>query len=157
MIFESDDLDSPQPTNDIEAAVQRIMSGVRTYRYMAPKYELNAIVQMEKIIRAELGRAPAAPMESNTTWCTYIAGMIETYLQQNPAADVREEAIAGIIERRLRFLATQQAPSGQQAEPVITALSMLYREAEAAGFDVTSAAMQAASTAIAANQKGGKV
>jgi hypothetical protein len=54
------------------------------------------------------------------------------------------------------FIPAAQSPSGQQPEPVTTALSMLYREAEAAGFDVTSAAMQAARAALAANQKEGQ-
>lgn len=42
------------------------------------------------------------PTQDGKTWAAYVAGIIETYLNSKPVADeVREKAIAGIIERRL--------------------------------------------------------
>jgi hypothetical protein len=52
------------------------------------------------------------------TWCAYIAGMICTYLNY-PLDMQKERAIAGIIERRMKFLPTPQpSPVAQPVQPV---------------------------------------
>lgn len=58
-------------------------------------------------VRSDLTSSPeAAPaaMQADKdakTWAAYVAGIVETYLNGSPSPEVREKAIAGIIERRL--------------------------------------------------------
>ncbi|MBW8463348.1 hypothetical protein [Acidovorax sp.] len=46
----------------------------------------------------------------DATWCAYVAGMICTYLKED-ADGAKAKAIAGIIERRLMFLAVTPQPT----------------------------------------------
>ncbi len=55
-----------------------------------------------KLLRLDGNRPP--PEGGVDGWCQYIAGMIETYLTMSPAPEVREAAIAGIVQRRLHWL-----------------------------------------------------
>jgi len=59
MIFESDDLDSLQPANDIEAAVLRIMTAVERHEWSSPLGPVQRWNELAAIIRAELSRVPA--------------------------------------------------------------------------------------------------
>lgn len=62
----------------------------------------------------------------DATWCAYVAGMICTYLKED-ADGAKAKAIAGIIERRLMFLAVtpQPAPATQQAGEVSESIEQL--------------------------------
>jgi hypothetical protein len=77
-------------------------------------------------LSAALAAAPkdAATQPKADAWPGYIAGMIETYLQSNPAADVRERAITGIIERRMCFAPPAASLREQEwdYEPQLTAV-----------------------------------
>jgi len=70
----------------------------------ASGYDLEAGIfgtQFSEIVRR---LANGVTVEVDSNWCKYIAGLVVTYLDFNGPADRREEAIAGIIERRLKFL-----------------------------------------------------
>jgi hypothetical protein len=66
------------------------------------------------------------------TWCAYVASIIETYLRQNPPAEAREKAIAGIILRRLSFLGPKLkiTTPEQYAEVLAEAINLACHEPE---------------------------
>jgi len=72
---------------------------------------LQAEVDRRMGIGGELISARREPEEASV-WCRYVAGMVATYLK---VEDDKTDAIAGIIERRLKFLQASQ-PS-QAREP----------------------------------------
>jgi hypothetical protein len=90
-------------------------------------------------LRAEASATGAEPSQDGKRWSAYVAGIIETYLQQSPAAEVREKAVAGIIERRLRFLAAPPQESKEYSRGWMEALQAVERDRERAKTSATGA------------------
>jgi len=86
----------PLPKPDITAFDEDTETWVRSFSdELLEDYAKEAVA-------LNVGAAP--PAGEIDDWCKYIAGMIETYLTMNPSPEVREAAIAGIVQRRLHWL-----------------------------------------------------
>lgn len=68
--------------------------------------------------------APSAQPVAPSTWSAYVADMIAAYLKW-PVDDPRADAIAGIIERRLKFLPRETQPVAGIEDPVTVPRGLL--------------------------------
>jgi hypothetical protein len=72
--------------------------------------------EIEAFTAAKASQTVEPASKDSATWCQYIAGMIETYLDSAPIKEDREAGIAAIIKRRLKWLPA--APVAQAAADV---------------------------------------
>jgi len=120
-----------QPANDIEAAVQRIMSQAQVvssaWSLVGSRFDFGQATEdhdiqkadLEQLIRAELGRAPAASAEAARFPYdrTFRAIQAATQLESGGTAiGVSVKKFRAEWDRLAPAEPAQQAPSGQQAE-----------------------------------------